>query len=99
LILEDGYEPLLVQEIMSSFFGVGLVTDKFEPATKEEQETFLDLLEGRNGEFLALDFLNSWLIGRGQGRIPDKLLNSVKKFGKINNKNKKSKKKRKREVL
>ena len=77
---------------MSDFFGIG--TSEIEPATKDDQDTFLDLLESPMGELLALDFLNVWLVDRGRPKIPDTLLNSVKNFDKLKKKGKKSKKKK-----
>ncbi|MAF25211.1 hypothetical protein CL634_06515 [bacterium] len=95
MVIKKEYNPLLVQEVMSYFFGIGV--SEVEPATKEEQDTFLDLLDSPMGNFLALDFLNAWLIGVGRPKIPDTLLNSVKEFDKLKRKGKKAKKK-KREI-
>ena len=93
MVIKKGYDPLLVQEIMAYFFGIGC-PEGIEPASQKEIETFLDLLENPAGGLLAIDFLNAWLIGRGQPKIPDRLLNSLKQSVKINNKQQKRKPKK-----
>jgi len=95
MVIREGYDPLLVQEVMAYFFGIGV--SEVGPASKDEQDTFLDLLDSPMGELLALDFLNAWLVGRGKSKIPDTLLNSVKEFDKLKRKGKRPKKK-KREI-
>lgn len=97
MVIQEGYDPLLVQEVMSYFFGIG--KSDVKPATKEEIATFLDLLDSPVGELLALDYLNVWLIGRGMPKIPDTLLNSVKKFDKIKKRDKKPRKKTTKENI
>ena len=93
MVIKKGYDPLLVQEIMAYFFGIGCPAD-VEPASQKEIDTFLDLLDNPAGEFLAIDFLNAWLVGRGRPKIPDKLLNSLKKSVKISNQQQKKKPKK-----
>jgi len=93
-VIKEGYEPLLVQEIMSYFFGIG--SSKVPPATQVEQDTFLELLDNEYGTYLALDFLNCWLIERGMPGIPDELLNSVKNFDKIKRRKRNKRKTKKR---
>jgi len=96
MVIKEGYDPLLIQEVMSYFFGVG--KSEVEVATKQDQDTFLDLLENPNGEYLALDFLNCWLVGRGIGGIPDNLLNYIKDSGNLKKDKKGPKKKSKKEI-
>ena len=75
MVIKKGHDPALVQEVISHFFGVG--TSEVEPATKSEQETFLDLLENPAGELMALDYLNCWLISRNLPGIPDEMLKNL----------------------
>ena len=55
---------------MSHFFGEGV--ENMLTASKQETETFLDLLHTR--EDLALDYINSWMLMRNYKILPEQSL-------------------------
>ena len=78
-MIADGYKEVLFEEITRHFFGVGL--NEVDPATEEEMETFLFLLDTKS-EY-AVDYLNSWLKLRGLNHMSEDSLNTMEEYVKM----------------
>ena len=57
MVVKKGYNAVGAEEVIRHFFGIGL--SEVEPATEEEIETFLFLIDV--APEMAIDYLNCWL--------------------------------------